>query len=159
MFDAVFVSRRRRDHSGVLEGRGETGQEGRPGGQALRRVGHGGGLRPQGAAVAYNEAGGLFADGAGVLPGHREYLDAAHALYRRALKLAYATAPGEPLRSWVACASPECSAVDEARAWIRWAERRAVTLGETAAVRLLNQLCLRVMRTLPHIRYRHRDMR
>ena len=75
--------------------------------------------------------------------GRAEYLDAAHALYRRALKLTYATAPGEPLRSWVVCASPECSAVDEARVWIRWAERRAAALGETAAVRLLNQLCLR----------------
>ena len=94
--------------------------------------------------------------------GRAEYLDAAHALYRRALKLTYATAPGEPLRSWIACASPECSAVDEVRVWIRWAERRAVTLGEAAAVRLLNHLsnlAFEVMRTLPHIKYRHRDVR
>ena len=94
--------------------------------------------------------------------GRAEYLDAAHALYRRALKLTYATAPGEPLRSWVVCASPECSAVDEARVWIRWAERRAVTLGEAAAAKLLNQLsnlAFEVMRTLPHIKYRHRDVR
>ena len=94
--------------------------------------------------------------------GRAEYLDTAHALYRRALKLAYATAPEEPLRTWFACASPECSAVDEARVWIRWAERRAVTLGEAAAAKLLNQLsnlAFEVMRTLPHIGYRHRDVK
>ncbi|MEZ0319013.1 MAG: ATP:cob(I)alamin adenosyltransferase [Pyrobaculum sp.] len=90
--------------------------------------------------------------------GRAEYLDTAVALYKRALKLAYATAPEEPLRTWVACASPECSAVDEARVWIRWAERRAVSLDPHAA-KLLNQmsnLAFEVMRTLPHIRYRHR---
>jgi len=94
--------------------------------------------------------------------GRAEYLDTALALYRRALKLAYATAPEEPLRSWAACASPECSAVDEARVWIRWAERRAVALGESTAAKLLNQLsnlAFEVMRTLPHIQYRHRDVR
>ncbi len=94
--------------------------------------------------------------------GRAEYLDTAIALYRRALKLAYATAPEEPLRSWVACASPECSAVDEARVWIRWAERRAVTLGEAVATKLLNQLsnvAFEVMRTLPHIKYRHRSVK
>jgi cob(I)alamin adenosyltransferase len=63
--------------------------------------------------------------------GSAEYFDTALAPYRRALKLAYAIAPEEPLRSWIACASPECSAVDEARVWIRWA---------------------------PHIKYRHRDV-
>ncbi|MEM4439648.1 MAG: ATP:cob(I)alamin adenosyltransferase, partial [Pyrobaculum sp.] len=60
------------------------------------------------------------------------------------------------------CASPECSAVDEARVWIRWAERRAVTLGEKHAARLMNQLSnltFEVMRTLPHIQYRHRPVR
>ena len=94
--------------------------------------------------------------------GRAEYLDTATALYRRALKLAYAAAPEEPLRSWAACASPECSAVDEARVWIRWAERRAVALGESTAAKLLNQLsnlAFEVMRTLPHIKYRHRDVR
>ncbi len=94
--------------------------------------------------------------------GRAEYLDTAHALYRRALKLAYAAAPEEPLRSWVACASPECSAVDEARVWIRWAERRVVMLQETAAAKLLNQLSnvvFEVMRTLSHIRYRHRNIK
>ncbi len=94
--------------------------------------------------------------------GRAEYLDTAIALYRRALKLAYATAPEEPLRSWVTCASPECSAVDEARAWIRWAERRTVTLEEFVAARLLNHLsnlAFEVMRTLPHIKYRHRNVR
>jgi cob(I)alamin adenosyltransferase len=94
--------------------------------------------------------------------GRAEYLDTAHVLYRRALKLAYATAPEEPLRSWIACASPECSAVDEARVWIRWAERRTVTLGEATAAKLLNQLSnltFEVMRTLPHIKYRHRSVR
>jgi cob(I)alamin adenosyltransferase len=94
--------------------------------------------------------------------GRAEYLDTALALYRRALKLAYATAPEEPLRSWIACASPECSAVDEARMWIRWAERRVVTLQETAVATLLNQLsnlAFEVMRTLPHIKYRHRDVK
>jgi cob(I)alamin adenosyltransferase len=93
--------------------------------------------------------------------GRAEYLDTAHALYRRALKLAYAIAPEEPLRSWIACASPECSAVDEARVWIRWAEKHAVTLQEAAA-KLLNQLsnlAFEVMRTLPHIKYRHRDVK
>ncbi|MEM1598587.1 MAG: ATP:cob(I)alamin adenosyltransferase [Pyrobaculum sp.] len=92
--------------------------------------------------------------------GRAEYLDTAVALYRRALKLAYATSPEEPLRTWVACASPECSAVDEARVWIRWAERRAVPL-DAAAAKLLNQmsnLAFEVMRTLPHIRYRHRKV-
>jgi len=91
-----------------------------------------------------------------------EYLDTAIARYRRALKLAHAIAPEEPLRSWAACASPECSAVDEARVWIRWAERRMVTLEEAAAAKLLNQLsnlAFEVMRTLPHIKYRHRDVR
>ena len=94
--------------------------------------------------------------------GRAEYLDTALALYRRALKLAYATAPEEPLRSWIACASPECSAVDEARVWIRWAERRTVTLQEAAVATLLNQLSnlvFEVMRTLPHIKYRHRDVK
>ncbi|WP_148682482.1 ATP:cob(I)alamin adenosyltransferase [Pyrobaculum neutrophilum] len=93
--------------------------------------------------------------------GRAEYLDTATALYKRALKLAYAHAPEEPLRSWIACASPECSAVDEARVWIRWAERRAVALGEQAVAKLLNQLsnlAFEVMRTLPHIKYRHRDV-
>ncbi|MGC9131303.1 MAG: ATP:cob(I)alamin adenosyltransferase [Pyrobaculum sp.] len=93
--------------------------------------------------------------------GKAEYLDTATALYRRALKLAYAAAPEEPLRSWIACASPECSAVDEARVWIRWAERRLVTLGESAGAKLLNQLsnlAFEVMRTLPHIKYRHRSV-
>jgi cob(I)alamin adenosyltransferase len=94
--------------------------------------------------------------------GKAEYLDTALALYRRALKLAYATAPEEPLRSWIACASPECSAVDEARVWIRWAERRTVAVQEVAAAKLLNQLSnitFEVMRILPHIKYRHRDVR
>ena len=94
--------------------------------------------------------------------GRAEYLDTALALYRRALKLAYATAPEEPLRSWVACASLECSAVDEARVWIRWAERRAVALGEATAAKLLNQLsnvAFEVMRTPPHIKYRHRSVK
>jgi cob(I)alamin adenosyltransferase len=94
--------------------------------------------------------------------GDLRYLDTAHALYRRALKLAYVTAPEEPLRSWIACASPECSAVDEARVWIRWVERRAVALSEATAAKLLNQLsnlAFEVMRMLPHIRYRHRDVR
>jgi cob(I)alamin adenosyltransferase len=52
--------------------------------------------------------------------------------------------------------------VDEARVWIRWAERRAVALNETTAAKLLNQLsnvAFEVMRTLPHIRYRHRGVR
>ncbi len=94
--------------------------------------------------------------------GKAEYLDTALALYRRALKLAYATAPEEPLRSWIACASPECSAVDEARVWIRWAERRVVTLQEAAVATFLNQLsnlAFEVMSTLPHIKYRHRDVK
>ena len=94
--------------------------------------------------------------------GKAEYLDTAIALYRRALRLAYATAPEEPLRSWIACASPECSAVDEARVWIRWAERRAVTLQEVAVAKLLNQLSnitFEVMRMLPHIKYRHRGVK
>ncbi len=94
--------------------------------------------------------------------GKAAYLDTALALYRRALKLAYATAPEEPLRSWVACASPECSAIDEVRVWIRWTERRVVTVGETTAAKLLNQLsnlAFEVMRTLPHIKYRHRNIK
>ena len=94
--------------------------------------------------------------------GRAEYLDTAIALYRRALKLVYATAPEEPLRSWVACASPECSAVDETRVWIRWAERRVVTLQEVAVAKLLNQLsnvAFEVMKMLPHIKYHHRDVR
>jgi len=94
--------------------------------------------------------------------GRSEYLDTALALYRRTLKLAYATAPEEPLRSWVACASPECSDVDEVRVWIRWAERRAVVLNEATAAKLLNQLsnvAFEVMRTLPHIKYRHRGVK
>jgi cob(I)alamin adenosyltransferase len=62
--------------------------------------------------------------------GRAEYLDTAYTLYRRALKLAYTTATEEPLRSWVACASPECSAVDEVRVWIRWAERYTVVVQE-----------------------------
>lgn len=94
--------------------------------------------------------------------GRAEYLDTATALYRRALKLAYATAPEESLRNWLACISPECSAVDEARVWIRWAERRATSLeGTEVVVKLLNQLsnlAFEVMRTLPHIEYRHRRL-
>ncbi|MFZ8838930.1 MAG: ATP:cob(I)alamin adenosyltransferase [Pyrobaculum sp.] len=94
--------------------------------------------------------------------GRAEYLDTAMALYRRALKLAYATAPEEPLRSWVACTSQGCSAVDEARVWIRWAERRVVALQEAVAAKLLNQLSnitFEVMRQLPHIKYRHRNIK
>jgi cob(I)alamin adenosyltransferase len=94
--------------------------------------------------------------------GRVEYLDTALALYRRTLKLTYATAPEEPLRSWVVCTSPECSAVDEARVWIRWAERRSVALGESTAAKLLNQLsnvAFEVMRMLPHIKYRHRGVK
>jgi len=94
--------------------------------------------------------------------GRAEYLDTSYTLYRRALKLAYVAALEEPLSSWIACASPECSAVDEARVWIRWAERRAVTLEEAVAVKLLNQLsnlAFEVMRMLPHIKYRHRSVR
>jgi len=95
--------------------------------------------------------------------GRAEYLDTALALYRRALKFTYATAPEEPLRSWIACASPECSAVDETRVWIRWAERRVVVLGESTAAKLLNQLsnlAFEVMHnTLPHIKYRHRNVK
>jgi cob(I)alamin adenosyltransferase len=94
--------------------------------------------------------------------GKVEYLDTALALYRRALKLAYVIAPEEPLRSWIACASPECSAVDETRVWVRWAERRVVVLNEATAAKLLNQLsnaAFEVMRTLPHIKYRHRNVK
>jgi len=93
--------------------------------------------------------------------GRAEYLDAACELHRRAAKLAYASAPPDPPDAWLACSSPECSAVDEARVWIRWAERRAVSL-DGAAAKLLNQLsnlAFEVMRTLPHIRYRHRRLR
>ncbi|MFP3169531.1 MAG: ATP:cob(I)alamin adenosyltransferase, partial [Thermoproteus sp.] len=46
--------------------------------------------------------------------------------------------------------------------WIRWAERRVVTLGEAAAAKLLNQLsnlAFEVMRTLPHIEYKSRPVR
>jgi cob(I)alamin adenosyltransferase len=52
--------------------------------------------------------------------------------------------------------------VDEARVWIRWAERRVVALGEATAAKLLNQLSnitFEVMRMLPHIKYRHRDVK
>ncbi|MEM0184232.1 MAG: ATP:cob(I)alamin adenosyltransferase [Thermoproteus sp.] len=97
-----------------------------------------------------------------VATGAAEHLDTAFELYRRALKLTYAIAPEEPLRTWIACVSPECSAVDEARVWIRWAERRAVPLGETEAAKLLNQLsnlAFEVMRTLPHIGYKSRRLR
>ncbi|MGK0548763.1 MAG: ATP:cob(I)alamin adenosyltransferase, partial [Pyrobaculum sp.] len=97
-----------------------------------------------------------------LVTGRAEYLDTATALYKRALKKAYSTAPEEPLRSWIACASPECSAVDEARVWIRWVERRATSLeGTEVVVKLLNQLsnlAFEVMRTLPHIEYRHRPV-
>lgn len=81
--------------------------------------------------------------------------------YKRALKLAYAVS-GQPPRSWVACASPECSAVDEARVWIRWAERRAVSLGEGDSAKLLNQLsnlAFEIMLTLPHIEYSSKPRR
>lgn len=94
--------------------------------------------------------------------GRAEHLDTAVSLYRRALKLVYAASPEEPLRSWLVCSSPECSAVDEARVWIRWAERRATTLGEAAAAKLMNQLSnlvFEVMRALPHIQYRHRNVK
>ncbi|MBP1449389.1 MAG: ATP:cob(I)alamin adenosyltransferase, partial [Thermoproteus sp.] len=49
-----------------------------------------------------------------IATGRAEHLETALALYKRALKLAYAMAGGPP-RSWVACASAECSAADEAR--------------------------------------------
>jgi cob(I)alamin adenosyltransferase len=52
--------------------------------------------------------------------------------------------------------------VDEARVWIRWAERRVVMLNETAAAKLLNQLsnlAFEVMRAFPHIKYRHRGIK
>nr|WP_231818677.1 ATP:cob(I)alamin adenosyltransferase [Thermoproteus tenax] len=96
-----------------------------------------------------------------VATGRALHLDNAVELYRRALKLAY-SASGDPPRSWIACSSPECSAVDEARVWARWAERRAVALGEAEAARLLNQLSnlmFEVMATLPHIEYRSRPLR
>lgn len=96
-----------------------------------------------------------------IATGRAVHLDNALELYRRALKLAYAVAAGPP-RSWVACASAECSAVDEARVWIRWAERRAVSLGERDAAKLLNHLsnlAFEVMLTTPHIEYRSRPLR
>jgi cob(I)alamin adenosyltransferase len=52
--------------------------------------------------------------------------------------------------------------VDEARVWIRWAERRVIPLEEAAAAKLLNQLSnltFEVMRTLQHIKYRHRNVK
>lgn len=92
--------------------------------------------------------------------GKAEYLDTATALYRRALKKIYSIAPEKPITSWLVCTSAECSAVDEARVWIRWAERRATSLeGAELAVKLLNQLSnltFEVMRTLPHIEFRHK---
>lgn len=96
-----------------------------------------------------------------VATGGTAHLDNAHALYMRALKLAYAIASGPP-KSWVVCASPECSAVDEARVWIRWAERRAVGLGERETAKLLNHLsnlAFEAMLTLPHIEYKSRPLR
>ena len=117
--------------------------------------------RPQ-ARVMRLAAFSLMELGFYLATGRAEYLDTATALYRRALKLAYAAAPEKPLRSWLACASPECSAVDEARVWIRWVERRATSLeGTEVVVKLLNQLsnlAFEVMRTLPHIEYRHRPV-
>lgn len=93
--------------------------------------------------------------------GEAEYLDTATALYKRALKLTYASTPDAKLDGWLVCTSPECSIVDEARVWIRWAERRCVTLEETMPAKILNQLSnltFEVMTTLPHIKYRHRKM-
>ncbi len=93
--------------------------------------------------------------------GRAAHLDNALELYRRALKIAYAISPGPP-KSWIACASPECSAVDEARVWIRWAERRAVSLGDAEAAKLLNHLsnlAFEIMLTLPHIEYKSRPLR
>jgi len=48
------------------------------------------------------------------------------------------------------------------RVWIRWAERRVVVFEDATAAKLLNQLSnltFEVMRTLPHIKYRHRDVK
>ncbi|MFN3805256.1 MAG: ATP:cob(I)alamin adenosyltransferase [Pyrobaculum sp.] len=117
--------------------------------------------RPQ-ARVMRLVAFSLMEVGFYMATGRAEYLDTAAALYRRALKHTYAITPGEKLDSWLACSSIECSAVDEARVWIRWAERRAVTLGEDITAKLLNHLsnlAFEIMTTLPHIEYRHRRVR
>ncbi|MFN3805412.1 MAG: ATP:cob(I)alamin adenosyltransferase [Pyrobaculum sp.] len=93
--------------------------------------------------------------------GRAEYLEAATALYKRAVKYAYVLTDGKMPSGWVACSSQECSAVDEARVWIRWTERRVVTLGDEMSAKLLNHLsnlAFEVMATLPHIGYRHKNL-
>lgn len=82
--------------------------------------------------------------------GGAERLGRAVELLRRALKLVYSL-PGAG--GWVVCASLECAAADLARAWIRYAERRAAAAGEAEAVKLLNHLsniAFEVMASLPH---------
>lgn len=94
--------------------------------------------------------------------GRAEYLDTATALYKRALKLMYAITSDAKLDGWLVCLSPECSTVDEARVWIRWTERRCVTLGETITAKMLNQLsnlAFEIMQTLPHMKYKHKKIR
>ncbi len=48
-------------------------------------------------------------------------------LVRRAAKLLYSIAPLSPL-GWVICRSELCSSINLARVWVRWAERRLVSL-------------------------------
>ncbi len=87
--------------------------------------------------------------------GQERHLDRAHELYCRALKETFSIIrDGVP--GWVICESAECAAIDEARIWVRWAERRAIALNNMPLIKHLNlisNLLFELMRTTPHMVY------
>ncbi len=87
--------------------------------------------------------------------GQEHHLDVAHKLYCRALKETFSLLRGD-VPGWVVCESAECAAIDEARIWVRWAERRAVALNNLPLIKHLNlisNLLFELMRTTPHMIY------
>lgn len=87
--------------------------------------------------------------------GDERHVKLAESLLIRAAKLAFALAPSAPV-GWIVCEDEVCSTIDEARVWVRWAERRAVPLKDKAVLKLLNQannILFELMRTTKHIAY------
>ena len=99
----------------------------------------------------------LMATGFYVNTGNPCYLELATAMLRRALLKLAPYVPDAPVSGWVLCRSRRCAEVDKARVWVRWAERRAVALGEREAAAMLNRISnvlFEVMRSEAHTQVR-----
>lgn len=82
----------------------------------------------------------------------RGRLELADKLMGRAVRGLFALSRRAPL-GWVICADEACTFVDMARTWVRWAERRTVSLGVPEVSERLNMasnLLFELMRTLSH---------